>query len=341
MLIFIFIILLTSCQDTAVLQEAERPSSLTFLSWNIQNLFDGEKNGQEYSEFDPSTGNWTEELYQIRLAKFSSLINEWNSEQAFDFIALIEIENETVLENLADKLKVNYNYRVALVGVGYSVRTGFLSQHPISKVIEHQVGYIGDIPLRSILEVQLHFGGNENMAVFVNHWKSRSGGVAKTEFYRRKAAAIIRKRQQYLEGQMKNKEERWNIIVLGDLNENWDEESLNAKQEAALSLDASEQDIQISGNWDDVQADWFYTPWPASSFSGSYIFRDEWNTLDHFLLNYALNDGLGYDYQQFWVVEDDELFWHDGSLNKWKSYTQDGYSDHLPLALKLVWNEAE
>ena len=37
-----------------------RNDTWTVMSWNVQNLFDAVDDGNEYSEFDPSFGNWNE-----------------------------------------------------------------------------------------------------------------------------------------------------------------------------------------------------------------------------------------------------------------------------------------
>ena len=72
----------------------------TVASWNVQNLFDGIDNGTEYSEFDPEDGEWTDELYRIRLEKTAEILLSLCSGGP-DLIILQEVENQNVLEDLA------------------------------------------------------------------------------------------------------------------------------------------------------------------------------------------------------------------------------------------------
>ncbi len=321
------------------------PEKLKLLSWNVQNLFDGEKNGIEYPEFDPEKGVWNETLYQIRLENFSMILNEINLTQPLDIILLIEIENRFVLDDLSERLEIEYPYKTLFEGGSYTVRTAIISKYPIEKSIIHEVGYLGNIPLRPVLEAQLRFPSSkreERVSILLNHWKSRSGGARETEIHRQKGAEVVRKRIEELENESaQQKEFAWNIVVAGDLNENWNESLLYPDEATALSLSSCKWGcLELTTEGSEVRKGKLFTPWPSSGFAGSYIFQERWNSLDHFLLNEALFDGVGYEFNLFQVIQNESLFWDDGTINSWQSYYLDGFSDHLPLLLELAYSSS-
>ena len=77
-------------------------------------------------------------------------------------------------------------------------------------------------PLRPILEVEVALGDAADapsLFLFNNHWKSKQGGTAETEVYRRRAAALLAARLDEIIAADPAAE----ILVVGDLNETIDE----------------------------------------------------------------------------------------------------------------------
>jgi endonuclease/exonuclease/phosphatase family metal-dependent hydrolase len=216
----------------SVVQSETGPEQITIVSWNVQNLFDGTDNGSEYNEFKNS-GGWNNEKYQARLQSIAAALKGENSVKA-DILALIEIENEAVVRDLAESSLLDYGWYFfagsaagamqALEQQGEDsaadspVGIGVLSALPLTETKVHSIhSPDGSIP-RPIAEVWADTGTGP-LVLLVCHWKSKLGGEKKTESLRRASAALIVRRLAEIEAENPGTP----VIILGDLNENYDE----------------------------------------------------------------------------------------------------------------------
>lgn len=309
--VFILLLVLgTSC----CLGQIGRGQSITIMSWNVQNLFDGVDDGYEYYEFSVSRGTWSEELYQKRLENLSYIIHK-NSP---DIVALQEIEGLKVLKDLQVILK-DYPYITATED-NSSIQSGVLSRYPISAV-----GYLKSDRYnfnRSMLEVTIDLEGDK-LIIMNNHWKSKSGDFS--EHVRIESANIIKNRLKHLTEE--------HVIILGDLNENYNESSL-VSYPTALSFNKVGEGLNITDSTN-LNSDELYTPWPDSEESGSYLYGGKWETIDHILCNNELLDGEGLEFLNFYVDNREELFTKNGNVRRWITDFGTGYSDHLPIFAEL------
>jgi endonuclease/exonuclease/phosphatase family metal-dependent hydrolase len=78
-----------------------------------------------------------------------------------------------------------------------------------------------------------------------------------------------------------------------------------------------------------------YSPWGRELKQGSYFYGNTWETIDHFLLNAALFDGLGWDFDDCEVLATGSFVNSQGTPNMYNARTGGGLSDHLPLFLRL------
>jgi hypothetical protein len=74
---------------------------------------------------------------------------------------------------------------------------------------------------------------------------------------------------------------------------------------------------------------------------GSYYYRDEWETIDHFLLSSGFFDGLGWEFGECEVVNTPPFTNARGYPNAYTPRTGAGLSDHLPLMLSLRFAGSE
>jgi exonuclease III len=220
---------------------------LTVLSYNVQNLFDGADDGTEYSEFDPSRGAWTAEAADAKASRVARVIRR-AVRGGPDVLCLQEVEHGRVVAGLARNHLRRRGYRYAAVSEtpGSAVEVALLSRLPIAEARVHApargwprrppdgtvAGGSGDagspgrrsgpappaVPadaiLRPVLEVRLETPGAP-LHLFVNHWKSKSGGTRETEPARRAAARVVARRI----GAITGNDPDAGIIVCGDLNE--------------------------------------------------------------------------------------------------------------------------
>ena len=69
-------------------------------TYNVENLFDAVIQGSEYNEYTPKH-NWTERMVQIKLNHTAEVICDLDA----DILGLQEVENETILMQLRQRLK--------------------------------------------------------------------------------------------------------------------------------------------------------------------------------------------------------------------------------------------
>ena len=214
---------LREASETGGDQNSGTPSAGKFLAatWNMQALFDGVDEGIEYDEYRESSG-WTGEKYQARLNSVAQAIKEMAGpgQKSPDFIALQEVENSQILEDLAQGplSRQGYGYSFFARNPGSSLGIGVLSRFPFLSTRAHSITSHSETPPRPVLELHLEPQGSP-LIVFVCHWKSKLGGDEVTESQRRSQARIILRRLDEIRQEMKDIP----VVIMGDLNENHDE----------------------------------------------------------------------------------------------------------------------
>ncbi|MEN6600724.1 MAG: endonuclease/exonuclease/phosphatase family protein [Rectinema sp.] len=369
--LFLSIIAMLAVGCQCSLPPLHTDNEINIVSYNVHNLFDAEESGKEYPEFRPSKGNWTKELYAKRLENVVEAVRSLSNTEANgsnrgsdpDILCFQELENEKVLFDLAEHLGHGKLRYWAMSGPEESIiHTGILSRFPIVAVHSHSVTDAWGLGiLRDVLEVEFECGGVGRMVIFACHWKSKLEGEAETEPARRAAAALIANRIRKLQVERPSVP----IIVCGDFNESPDEYlrvnrcyptaimcsgvgvpamaiegeplwaygSLDSAQGADSILSAdilSADSVQDAGLYERIE---LYTPWAEHSDKFSLAYREKREQYDGFLLNRSLKDGIGLEYQDFYVADAPMLFTTEGVPREWRG--TDGYSDHLPVELVL------
>ncbi|MDR2865277.1 MAG: endonuclease/exonuclease/phosphatase family protein [Spirochaetaceae bacterium] len=345
-------------------------TSLSIATWNMQALFDGKDDGWEYEEYRAGSG-WSEEKYNARLNHIAEAIKGMG-ENSPDIIALIELENKNILEKLGSEYLAQeaYKYYFFAGNTGYSLGIGILSKYPFSKATAHSINVDGEIIPRPITEVEFS-PKEENIILFACHWKSKLGGDEKTEALRREAARLILRRQK----EIRQENPKTPILVLGDLNENYDEFYRRSGQVICALMPDDPEAARIAGYLlletdgesspkenSDVQSvkesdeqDFliiseekppvssffvnctgvFYSPWCSELKNGSYFYSGGWETIDHFLLNEAFFNTEGWQFKDCFVMDTEPFVNSKGEPNLYNARTGSGLSDHLPLLLRL------
>ncbi|MCL1812269.1 MAG: endonuclease/exonuclease/phosphatase family protein [Treponema sp.] len=370
--VLFLILLLSGCSFA---QSETSANHLTIVSWNVQNLFDGTDNGFEYDEFKNGTG-WNSEKYQARLQSITAAL-KGDSRLNPDILALIEVENEGVILDLADSSCLNYKWSFFAGTPVYPADTwqdddsfqsvpigmGVLSALPFIETRVHSFHLENSSIPRPVAEVWVDTGSGP-LVLLVCHWKSKLGGEKKTESLRRAGSALIARRLAEIEAERAGTP----VIILGDLNENYDEFSrIGAAYPCALLPDTEEAAALIQKAPAGVRSDFrdflvlsrekppkpnfftasgtsVYSPWyeleeglleTQSNSAGSYYYKDEWETIDHFLLNSALFNGHELSYGYFRVLSEPPFANAAGHPNTYNPRTGNGLSDHLPIVLIL------
>jgi hypothetical protein len=231
-----------------------------------------------------------------------------------------------------------------------------LSRFPFTKTVAHSAYADGSGIPRPVAEVWVESGAGP-VVLMICHWKSKLGGEKETEAARRAEAGIIARRLKEIAAEQPGTP----VIVLGDLNENYDEfdrtggsylcallpDSGGASEMAQASPAAHPrpgfQDYLVVSTQKPPRGEFFegaetavlFSPWEDGDLRGSYFYQDEWETIDQFLLNSAFFDGAGWEYESFWVLDETPFTNAKGIPYSYNPRTGNGVSDHLPIVLSL------
>ena len=311
--------------------------------YNVENLFDTENDSLTLDDDRTPEGKdgWTQERYEQKvanIAKVLSQIGTVTTQTSPDIIGLCEIENKKVLEDLVSHpnlQKMNYGIvhfdspdeRGIDVAFIYKravfLPTSFQSRRLLLQNVDGERDYTRD---------QLVVGGlldDEQIYCIVNHWPSRSGGVARSK-PKRLAAAKLNKRiiDSILEIDQSAK-----IISMGDLND----DPIN---------DSHRKILKTNGNQKNLEENDLFNPMEKlfSKGIGSLAYRDKWNLFDqiYFTANLLEKEGGSYRFWKANVFTATYLFSKKG---KYKGYPfrtyaggnyTGGYSDHFPVYMPLI-----
>ena len=282
-----------------------------------------------------------------------------------DLLCFVELENLQVLEDLASGPLARYGYLWCAFAKlpGSALGVGFISRRPITDVRAHSITIGSETAPRPVLEVRLSpgtlpSGGGRGgpvreapeLVFLLSHWKSKVGGDDATEELRRASARLMGRRL----GELTLSEPETAVIILGDFNLNYDDfyrrdrsvryALLPDDPDAALMAGDGPRDFLVLSPDMPPQARHFpddviplYSPWFYDLEGGSYFYRDDWETIDHFLLPGALFSGRGWTYAQAQVLRRPPFVNSQGVPESYVPRTGRGLSDHLPLLLYLQY----
>ena len=211
---------------------------------------------------------------------------------------------------------------------------------------------------------------NSSLLIFVCHWKSKLGGDGATESARRASARIILRRLR----ELAETEPDLPVVIMGDMNENHDDfYRLGGKTITALMPDdpraaeysglygidgkspkpdaviaETQKDFIVLARNKPPAARYFpsgvitlYSPWftelrnGIDDSSGSYYYKNAWETIDHFLLSPQFFNGTGWEFDNARILNFPPFTNAKGSPVAYNPRTGSGLSDHLPLMLLL------
>ncbi|MDR2095897.1 MAG: endonuclease/exonuclease/phosphatase family protein [Treponema sp.] len=359
----------SGCELSAKNTGDDGQDTLNIAVWNLQAFFDGTETGFEYDEYLEEAG-WSAEKYQARLTALGKAV-EAIADNAPPILALIEVENAGVLQTLAESALSGHGYAWTFFAAhpGSSLGIGLLSRYPLFDTRLHSVSSDAGVIPRPVLEAWVNVRETP-IALFVCHWKSKLGSEDVTEALRRSAARVILRRIREIEAAAPGTP----VIIMGDLNENHDEfyrrsgtvisallpDDPRAAELAGFRNEADLSDNEAPARYRGSQTDYLilsrqkppssryfsreavvlYSPWENELEKGSYSYKNEWETIDHFLLNGPFFDKLNWEFDACEVLHREPFTTAAGSPNSYNPRTGHGLSDHLPLLLTLKFVEA-
>ena len=314
----------------------------TFVELNCENLFDCRHDSlkQDYEFCEGGMRNWHHGRYWRKVNNIGREIiacggegDDWNLP---DMVALVEVENDSVMTMLTKRSLLNrahYEYvmtnsadvRGIDVALLYSPSSFHLDsyysirvQMPANERPTRDILYAkGSVPSVIIPNESSNFS---TLHVFVVHAPSRTGGEKETEYLRQ---CVSNRLCQSIDS-IHSIESDANIIVAGDFNDYYNNSSV------LLLSDHGMYNISAGSKGN-------------NGAKGTYRYRGEWGSLDQILISESLikrsqNAKCFINDLPFLVEEDDKY----GGIRPRRTfvgpkYDADGFSDHLPLVLKLSW----
>ncbi len=344
--VVVAVILVFSFDSQAKITEGN-VSSFTVGSYNVENLFDMVANGSEYPEYIPNFKGWDEKAHAVKLSNIAQVIKDINA----DIMALQEVENENALKELLAQLKKNgvvYPYYVITKNEKTAVQNVIISKFKITshKEIELPSQYKD----RPILRATVQIGGNE-LIVYANHWKAKTGPESKRIEYAKALVADIAKLS-----------EDTDFVLLGDFNSNYNEMESFANDKklndtngltginhiVKTAKSAPNTKPQMADKVDviaNAKSGYMYNLWlelPKGERVSEWFAKDK-NTPDNIIIPRAVFDkkGISYEDGSFkvfappYLLKNGRAFrWESGGKSKKFSVPQ-GYSDHLPVLAKF------
>ncbi|MEA3317292.1 MAG: hypothetical protein U9R54_04990 [Bacteroidota bacterium] len=333
LMILSIVVLFTNTGCTQI-SKYNKSDNFTVAFYNVENLFDTIDSPNTWdTEFTPEgKKKWNTERYNKKLNDIGKVLSSINKNELPEIVGLCEIENKSVLKDLIRTKtlnKNNYNIIHEDSRDGRGIDVALLYNKKEFKYISHkkiEINFEKDTKYktRDILYVKGIASKTDTLHIFVNHWKSRSGGQKETEYKRIAIAKVLRENTDKI--LTNNKDAK--IIIMGDLNDEPTNKSVRYVLGASENLNDKENLFNLMYDLD-------------SQGKGTHSYNSKWNMLDNLIVSKALiNNTNGYSVKEntgHIFREDFIMFYHAKAGMKIPNRTYGGpnyyggYSDHLPV----------
>lgn len=323
-------LLICSCTDLSCTNaksgadtRSVRQQSLRLVSWNTETFFDAVKDGTEYSEFISSKSDWSRDAYVARLDRLCEVIKTLDA----DVYVFEEIENEGIMYDVSNRLagnawnsRRNWNYACFAKTPGDAIGCAVLSRFPLGAMTVHALDMRTDSKqpqMRPVMEVSV-FAGDKPLVLFVNHWKSKSGGEDETEVWRNRQESVLAGLLAGMNGSA--------VVACGDFNRDIDDFGRGSESGTVVLrhvLTGQPAEITVASPW--LLGDGTYVE------PGSYYYKDRWERIDHF---FTAGTASASDFSP---AADGPWAGSDGIPRGYKVFTGTGWSDHLPVAATITY----
>lgn len=300
--------------------------SLTIVELNCENLFDYfDDEGKDDAEYLPeATRHWTKKRYWRKLNNIAQELLSTSDEGIPDLIALCEVENDSALHDLTKRSllrNAGYEYLMTsspdLRGIDVALLYSPFSFAPINSYAIRITPIEGMRPTRDILYVCGETISADTLHVFVVHAPSRYGGERYSRPFRKVVADCLCQSVDSI----RNLSSDAKILIAGDFNDGADSPTL--RQICQHDLRNLTKDVR-----------------GENGVRGSYRYQGEWECIDHVLGSTNIYDKVesARIHSPKFLLEDEKLY---GGFRPRRTYNgmryQPGYSDHLPLVVRIKW----
>ena len=285
--------------------------SLTIISYNVENLFDYEHDTlKNDSSFMPDgMHHWTYYRYQTKLDRIAQVIVNISGWESAALVGLCEVENARCLCDLCYILKrFHYKYIHYESADERGIDVALLYDSTKVKILNSKSLHVplkNDLT-RDILYVKALLTSSDTLHTMVCHLPSMLGGTSTTDWKRKAAKQVI---QQQVDSILQLQPDA-KIIVMGDMNS----EPINDLQH----LD----NLMILHN---------------RVGKGTHKYQGIWSCLDQFYISHSLKEiAQATIFAPNWLLEEDTKYLDYQPKRTYVGFRyHDGYSDHLPVVLKV------
>ena len=323
---FIFISFISFIPFISNFEASAQP--LTLVELNCENLFDCKHDTlKQDDDWTPaSVRHWTPPRYWHKLngiaqVIISSTVSDGDPRLP-DLVALVEVENDSVLHQLTRRsLLRNAGYQYLMTespdvrGIDVALLYQPFTFRPLCYDMLRVIPLPSMRPTRDILYVQGETLRGDTLHVFVVHAPSRFGGERPTRPNRRLVADRLLHAVDSIRGLAPDA----HIVVAGDFNDDADAPALRYLEEHGLS-NLSRHAKGTHGA------------------KGTYRYQGRWQSIDHVLATASLAakaDTVFVNDAPF-LLEEDKKYGGVKPLRTYNGYRyQHGFSDHLPLVVRF------
>jgi len=335
------IVMVTGCRPERKGQPAVITDRLTFVFYNVENLYDtadDSRSGGDDAFLPGGRKNWDDRKYGEKLRGLAGALRDLGGDHLPAVIGFCEVENRRVVEDLlAMPALAAGNYQVVHyhdrdsrgIDLALAYRPGLLAveNHRLWPVTKMGGGSLA----RGILAVTATAGNGETFHIFVSHWPSRDGDADAKEEGRKLTAATLRK----LSEPLLSKDTHTHVVIMGDMNDEPSDESLLEVLRALPPGNHSGHDM-VNLMFPSMR-----------NGHGSYKYQGDWKMLDNLVVSASLLDQEGYrvEKERGFVFSNADMEFHSrsGEVSPDRTYIGDRYtggiSDHFPVYFTLIPGE--
>ena len=338
-LIFLSFLIFASCDLCA------QDSSQTFypqrehykvMFYNVENYFDAKDDPDKNDEDFLPEGNkhWTYSKMEEKRNSIAKVITAVGEGTPVAIVGMCEVENDYVLNSL-----VKYS---PLKNIGYKfVHFESADNRGIDTALLYdpkQFSPISSKPLRKdfkdgkltrdVLYVSGATSSGDTLHVFVCHTPSRLGGKNKTEHYRVGVMSMVREHCDSIFSINPNAK----IIIMGDFNDSPVDKSISV----ALGTKPLAAPYETTSLYN------MFHQFVGNAYIGTHKYQSQWSVLDQIIVSGSfftsgiLKPSSAYIFRAPFLLEEDKKNMNFRPKRTYNGLKYNaGYSDHLPVILKL------
>lgn len=299
---------------------------LTLVEMNCENLFDTRHDSlKQDSEYLPTASRyWTPKRYWRKINNIAQSLLSTTDDAVPDLVALCEVENDTVLRDLTQRSLLRgagYDYQITcspdLRGIDVALLYQPLSFQPLLWH-ELRVKPVKNMrPTRDILYVCGLVSSGDTLHVFVVHAPSRFGGERYSRPFRQAVANCLLTAVDSIYRVSQDAR----ILIAGDFND--------YAGSAVLQTFRRHRLHNLTAN-----------ALGTNGVKGTYRYNGQWESIDHVFGSRSIYHMVdtAFIHAPMFLLEEESMY---GGLRPRRTYNgmryQPGYSDHLPLVVRIKW----